>query len=69
MLNRFLSSLCVLLLCCTSTVAQEEVRVVVLPFEVHAPERVDDLKEQIRENPPTVPTPPPYPDKSFKKGQ
>jgi outer membrane protein insertion porin family len=28
--------------------AQEEVRVVVLPFEVHAPERLDDLVEQIR---------------------
>jgi len=39
----------ILLFCGTSAIAQEEVRVVVLPFEVHAPERLDYLSGQIRD--------------------
>ncbi|MBW1858642.1 MAG: hypothetical protein JRI70_00870 [Deltaproteobacteria bacterium] len=29
--------------------AQEEIRVVILPFEVHAPEGLEDLRGQIRD--------------------
>jgi outer membrane protein insertion porin family len=49
MLKRLLSCVFVLLICGTSAVAQEEVRVVVLPFGVHAPERLDELRGQIRD--------------------
>jgi outer membrane protein insertion porin family len=37
------------LLCGASAIAQEEIRVVVLPIEVHAPERLDYIGRQIRE--------------------
>ncbi len=39
----------IVLVCGASAIAQEEIRVVVLPFEVHGPERLDYLGEQIRE--------------------
>jgi outer membrane protein insertion porin family len=39
----------VLLFCGTSAIAQEEIRVVVLPFEVRAPERLDYIRGQIRD--------------------
>ena len=39
----------ILLLSGASAIAQEEIRVVVLPFEVHASERLDYLKSQIRD--------------------
>ncbi len=39
----------ILLFCGTGAIAQEEIRVVVLPFEVHAPERLDYLSGQIRD--------------------
>lgn len=48
MLRKLLSCVFILLLYGASAMAQEEVRVVVLPFEVHAPERLDDLVGQIR---------------------
>jgi outer membrane protein insertion porin family len=48
MLKKLLSCVFVLLLCSASAIAQEQVRVVVLPFEVHAPERFDDLTGQIQ---------------------
>jgi outer membrane protein insertion porin family len=38
----------VLLLCGANAIAQEQVRVVIFPFEVHAPERLDDLTGQIK---------------------
>lgn len=37
-----------LLFCGVRAMAQEEIGVVVLPLEIHAPERLDDLKGQIR---------------------
>jgi outer membrane protein insertion porin family len=37
------------LLCGASAIAQEEIRVVVLPIEVHAPERLDYIGRQIRD--------------------
>ena len=39
----------ILLLYGASAIAQEEIRVVVLPFEVHAPERLDYLRGQLRD--------------------
>jgi len=39
----------ILLLYGAGAIAQEEIRVVVLPFEVHAPERLDYLRGQIRD--------------------
>ncbi len=48
MLRKLLSCVFILLLYGAIAMAQEEVRVVVLPFEVHAPERLDDLVGQIR---------------------
>jgi len=39
----------IVLLYGASAIAQEEIRVVVLPFEVHAPERLDYLRGQIRD--------------------
>jgi len=49
MLKRLLLFVLVLLLCGASAIAQEEIRVIVLPFEVHAPERLDYLRGQIRD--------------------
>jgi len=39
----------IMLLCGASAIAHEEIRVVVLPFEVHAPERLDYIGRQIRD--------------------
>lgn len=47
MLKRLISCMIVLLFCGAEAIAEEEVRVLVLPFEVHAPERLDDLSGQI----------------------
>ena len=46
---KWLLSVSIVLLCGASSIAQEEIRVVVLPFEVHGPERLDYLREQIRD--------------------
>lgn len=48
MLRRWLVPLLILLPLSTSLIAQETVEVVLLPFEVHAPERVDALKIQVQ---------------------
>lgn len=39
----------IVLLCGSSAIAQEEIKVLVLPFEVHGPERLDYLRGQIRD--------------------
>ncbi len=44
-----LLSVSIVLLCGASAIAQGEIRVVVLPFEVHGPEGLDYLREQIRD--------------------
>jgi outer membrane protein insertion porin family len=49
MLKKLLSCLFIFLLLCGGAEAQDEVRVVVLPFEVHAPDRLHDLKGQIKD--------------------
>lgn len=49
MCKRWLLTILILLPCSTSVVAQETLRVVILPFEVHAPERLDALPGQIRD--------------------
>ncbi len=48
-MKKLLSCVLVLLLFGASAIAQEPVRVVVYPFEVHAPERLDDLTGQIED--------------------
>ncbi len=48
MLRRWLSALLILFALSTSLIAQETVQVVILPFEVQAPEGVDALKVQIQ---------------------
>ncbi|RLB81247.1 MAG: outer membrane protein assembly factor BamA [Deltaproteobacteria bacterium] len=47
MLRKLLLVVLILLLCGASAIAQEEIRVVILPFEVHAPEELDYLRKQI----------------------
>ncbi len=49
MFKMSLSIVVMLLLCGAIARAQQETRVVVLPFEVHAPDRLDDLRGQIRD--------------------
>jgi outer membrane protein insertion porin family len=46
---KWLSCVSIVLLCGAIATAQEEIRVVVLPFEVHAPEGLDYLRGQIRD--------------------
>ena len=48
MFRRWLLAFLILLPCWIGVMAQETVPVVILPFEVHAPEGVDALKGQIR---------------------
>ena len=48
MFKRSLLFALILVLCATGAITQEKVRVVILPFQVHAPERLDYLSEQIR---------------------
>lgn len=49
MFKRLLLFALMLVLCAPGAVAQEEVRVVILPFQIHAPERFDHLSGQIRD--------------------
>jgi outer membrane protein insertion porin family len=46
---KWLLSVSIVLLCGASAIAQEAISVVVLPFEVHAPEKLGYLNEQIRD--------------------
>ena len=49
MFRKSLLIVVILLFWAVTAMAQEEVRVVILPFEVHAPEGLEDLRGQIRD--------------------